>query len=115
MKKNEYGTPLDRNGYAPSIIPGHDEYCCKLCGRNGTADPLNRHEVFGGAYRDKSKRLGLWVNLCHYNCHQGPDGVHANAEKANKLKAEAQRRAMRKYGWTVDEFRAEFGRNYLED
>ena len=115
MKKNEYGVPLDRNGYAPSIIPGHDEIRCKLCGRNGTADPLNRHEVFGGAYRDKSKRLGLWVHLCHFSCHQGRDGVHGNAEKGNKLKAEAQRCAMRKYGWTVEDFRFEFGRNYLED
>ena len=33
--KNEYGVKLDRNGYAPSIIPGHDEYRCLLCGKNG--------------------------------------------------------------------------------
>ena len=115
MKKNEYGAPLDRNGYAPSIIPGHDEYRCKLCGRNGTADPLNRHEVFGGAYRDKSKRLGLWVHLCHDRCHQGRSGVHSDAEKANKLKAEAQFNTMIEYGLTVEEFLLEFGRNYIEE
>lgn len=32
---NEHGVKLDRNGYAPSIIPGHDERRCFLCGRNG--------------------------------------------------------------------------------
>lgn len=115
MKKNEYGAPLDRNGYAPSIIPGHGEYRCKMCGRNGSRDPLNRHEVFGGAYRDKSKRLGLWVHLCHDRCHQGADGVHSNADKANQLKAEAQRYAMEEYGLTVQEFRLEFGKNYIEE
>ena len=113
--KNEYGARLSNNGYAPSIIPGHDEFRCKLCGRNGTADPLNRHEVFGGAYREKSKRLGLWVNLCHWSCHQGPNGVHSNAAKANELKAEAQRMCMQQYGWTVREFITEFGKNYIEE
>lgn len=115
MKKNEFGAPLDRNGYAPSIIPGHGEFRCKLCGRNGVRDPLNRHEVFGGSYRDKSKRLGLWVYLCHNSCHQGKDGVHGNAEKGNMLKAEAQMIAMDEYGMSVGDFIFEFGRNYLEE
>ena len=115
MKRNEYGAPLDRNGYAPSIIPGHDEYRCKLCARNGSADPLNRHEIFGGANRDKSKRDGLWVHLCHWSCHQGPRGVHSSAKLSNELKAEAQRIAMREYGWTVEDFIARYHTNYLED
>lgn len=115
MKKNEFGAPLDRNGYAPSIIPGHDEYRCKLCGRNGAADPLNRHEIFSGPYREKSKRLGLWVHLCHNRCHQGRNGVHADVEKGNALKAEAQRIAMDEFGWTVEEIILELGRNYMEE
>lgn len=111
---NEYGAPLDRNGYAPSIIPNHGNERCWLCARNGMLDPLNRHEVFGGAYRQKSKRLGLWVHLCHSDCHQGDNGVHQNAQIAAYLKAEAQKAAMEHYGWTIEEFIQQFGRNYLD-
>ena len=106
--KNEYGERLDRNGYAPSIIPGHDEYRCKLCARNGMADHLDRHEIFGGANREKSKRYGLWVYLCGWSCHRGNNGVHRNRALDLALKREAQQMAMERYGWTVDEFRAIF-------
>ena len=110
---NEFGERLDRNGYAPSIIPGHSDHCCWWCQRNGFLDPLNRHEVFGGPYREKSKRLGLWVHLCHSRCHQGPTGVHQNSELASMLKADAQRAAMDMYNWSEEEFIAEFGKSYL--
>ena len=72
---------------------------------------MDRHEVFGGAYRAKSKRLGLWVHLCHDDCHL--NGVHKSSHIAEGLKAEAQICAMKKYGWTEDEFRQQFGKNYL--
>lgn len=49
---NEYGAPLDRNGYAPSILQDDDSYCL-ICLGNGYNDPLNRHEVFGGPFRKK--------------------------------------------------------------
>lgn len=29
---------------------------CWLCGRNGTAEPLDKHHIFGGAYRKKSEK-----------------------------------------------------------
>ena len=32
---------------------------CWLCGRNGTAEPLDKHHIFGGAYRKKSEKYGL--------------------------------------------------------
>lgn len=115
MKKNEFGTPLDRNGYAPSIIPDHDEQRCWLCGRNGAADPLNRHEVFGGANRNKSKQYGLWVHLCHWSCHQGPNAIHSRSDLANRLKEVAQRKAMEAYDWTVDDFRSIFHTNYIDE
>ena len=111
---NEYGERLDRNGYAPSILQmDRGGPYCYLCLRNGSADPLNRHEVFGGAYRQKSKRLGLWVYLCHESCHQGPNGVHRNPKLAHDLKQAAQRAAMEFYGWNVEDFIREFGKNYL--
>lgn len=112
---NKYRVRLDRNGYAPSIIPGHDEYRCKICGRNGSDDHLDRHEIFGGANREKSKRYGLWVYLCGWSCHRGANGVHRNRALDLAMKQEAQRCAMEQYGWTVDEFRALFRNNYIDE
>lgn len=109
--KNAYGVKLDRNGYAPSILQEND--CeCWLCGRSG--EDLNRHEVFGGAYREKSKRLGLWVLLHHEPCHvYGKEAIHQNPKNNRRLKAEAQRAAMEYYNWTTADFIREFGKNYL--
>ena len=101
---------LDRNGYAQSILPEHDEMSCWWCGANGRGK-MDRHEVFGGPYRQKSKRLGLWVHLCHDQCHL--NGVHLKLWMAKHLKAEAQKCAMKEYGWTEEEFIREFGKNYL--
>ena len=107
---------LDKNGYVQSIIPGHGEWCCWNCKQNGLANgKLDRHEVIHGPYREKSKAYGLWVHLCHNTCHQGPDGVHANRELDLRLKQEAQRCAMKTYGWTTEEFIGNFGKNYLEE
>lgn len=111
MKKNEYGATLDRNGYAASIM--QDDERCYLCGQYG-GDRMDRHEVFGGAFRDKSKRLGLWVLLHHDPCHvYGKHAVHQDAEVNRRLKAEAQQAAMEYYHWTVADFIREFGKNYL--
>lgn len=112
MKTNEYGVPLDRNGYAPSILQtGEGCFLCRCC---GGLDPLDRHEVFGGANRAKSKRLGLWVNLCHHRCHIfGSEAVHRSADTALGLKRAAQRAAMAHYGWTEDDFRLQFDKSYL--
>lgn len=109
---NEYGAPLDRNGYAPSILQD-DENACFIC--FGCAEKLDRHEVFGGPNREKSKRLGLWVSLCHWTHHVfGRDSVHQNAQTNRAVKQFAQKAAMEKYGWTKDDFIREFGRNYLD-
>lgn len=87
---------------------------CFLCGRNGSADPLDGHHIFGGPYRAKSEKYGLKVPLCHYRCHVfGPESAHKNAETALKLKQMGQRKAMQEQGWTTAEFIREFGKNYL--
>ena len=89
---------------------------CFLCGRNGNGDPLDVHHIFGGAYRDKSERYGLKVLLCHERCHIfGKYAVHKNPEVMRQLREYGQREAMERFGWSVDEFRLEFGRNYLSD
>ena len=114
--KNEYGAKLDANGYAQSIVQDEADESCFFCFSNGCYDPLNRHEVFGGPFRQKSKRLGLWVSLCHYRCHQeGKGSVHKNRETDLYLKRFAQRKAMKAYHWNTEDFIREFGKNYLED
>ena len=100
---------LDRNGSAPSIVQ-EDLSFCFHCGR--TTGKLDRHEIFSGAFRTKSKADGLWVMLCHEKCHLGLMGKEA--EEVRNLRRIAQVRAMSTYGWTVEEFIARYGKNYLE-
>lgn len=108
---NDYGAPLDYNGYAPSILQD-DPDACFIC--FGCAEKLDRHEVFYGLCREKSKRLGLWVTLCHSEHHIfGPGAVHQNRDVDLALKQAGQLAAMEHYGWTECDFIREFGRNYL--
>ena len=87
---------------------------CFRCGRNGSADPLDKHHIFGGAYRKKSEKYGLVVDLCHHKCHIFGDGsVHKNADTMRQLKRYGQLKAMQDQGWTEDDFIREFGKSYL--
>ena len=94
--------------YNPSIMQD-DLSRCYLCGRSD--QKLDRHEVFGASRRDKSKRLGLWVMLCHDRCHL--NGVHAHKEMREELQADAQETAMTEYGWSVTDFINKFGKSYI--
>ena len=87
---------------------------CFLCGANGSGDPLDRHHIFGAAYRKKSEKYGLVVDLCHHRCHIfGGYSVHKNAKTMLQLKRYGQLKAMREQSWTEDDFRREFGKSYL--
>lgn len=88
---------------------------CALCGKPGTSlDPLDKHHIFGGSNRRNSEKYGLVVPLHHYECHIfGENAVHNCRETMDKLHEMGQRMAMEQQGWTVDEFRRVFGRNYL--
>lgn len=89
---------------------------CWLCGRNGAADPLDEHHIFGGAYRKKSEKYGLKVYLCHHDCHIfGRRAAHNNRETMEQLKRYGQKLAMERNSWTVEDFCREFGKNYLPD
>lgn len=104
--KNEYGETLDRNGYGQQVIKWPENQCF-VCGRRDRT--LQRHEVFHGPYRTKSKNYGCWVivcDVCHEKIHRGDDLLDW------KLKVIMQHRAMQKYGWSVDDFRRVFGKNY---
>ncbi|BAK99605.1 hypothetical protein OBV_24070 [Oscillibacter valericigenes Sjm18-20] len=87
---------------------------CWRCGRNGCADPLDKHHLFGGALRKKSEQYGLWVYLCHDRCHEnGPEAAHQNEETMRKLHEYGQRKAMAENDWTTEDFIREFGKNYV--
>ena len=87
---------------------------CWLCGRNGCGDPLDVHHIFTAANRKKSDYYGLYVYLCHNRCHlNGEEAVHRNRDTMQELHEYGQRLAMEEQGWTVDEFRLEFGKNYI--
>ena len=92
-----------------------DRRRCYLCGRYETsADPLDEHHVFFGPFRAKSEKYGLKVYLHHNSCHIfGEKGVHVNADVCRDLQEQAQIAAMDYYGWTVSDFRAIYGKNYI--
>jgi hypothetical protein len=52
---------MHRSTKACAISPAVKE--CWLDQRNGYADPLDKHHIFGGAYRKKSEKYGLYVYL----------------------------------------------------
>ena len=87
---------------------------CFLCGRNGSADPLDRHHIFAGPNRQKSEKYGLTVYLCHNDCHIfGKEAVHNNAKNMLYVKQYGQRKAMQEQGWSTEDFIKEFGKTYL--
>lgn len=69
--------------------------------------------IFGGARRKLSTKYGLCVTLCE-ECHRlGKHAVHQSAETMQYLHEYGQRKAMIENGWTVEQFREVFGKNYL--
>lgn len=91
-----------------------DPEVCYLCGLPACGDPLDWHHVFGGALRKKSEKYGLKVRLHHRECHIfGLESAHQSGRTAELLHRSAQEAAMREYGWTVEDFRREFYKNYL--
>lgn len=84
---------------------------CWLCGKVGAVE---RHHIFGGSNRDKSERDGLVVLLCGDTCHRnGPRAAHQCAETALKLKKYGERKWMYEHEASTDDFRREYGKNYL--
>lgn len=88
---------------------------CWLCGANGSADPLDKHHLFGGALRKKSERDGLYVYLCHNQCHIfGRYAAHQCAETAQALHEYGERKWLAEHlGTTVENFIQEYGKNYI--
>ena len=97
---------------AKSIIQEDREHCF-VCGRNAHAEyfGLDEHHVFFGPNRKHSEKYGLKVYLCHERCHLY--GVHKDADLNRRVQKVVQKRAMQYYKWSVDDFRAIFGRSYI--
>jgi hypothetical protein len=94
---------------AKSIIS--EETKCFIC---GSYQWIEVHHIFpGNPNRKYSEQYGLKVPLCHYCHNEPPNGVHHNKAIREKLQAYAQKKAMKHYGWSVEDFRAIFGRSYI--
>ena len=95
-----------------SIIQDGNVLECWCCGRT---DKLEVHHIcHGTANRVLADKHGLWVYLCP-ECHRGTNGVHGKNghRKDLTLKCVAQRAFEENH--SREEFRAIFGRSYLEE
>lgn len=85
---------------------------CFLCGRWAQ---LDKHHIFGSALRNKSEKYNLFVYLCRA-CHtDSPDGVHHDAQKMQALHEYGERKWLQEHNATIEDFRREFYKNYLEE
>ena len=73
----------------------------------------HKHHIFGASNRKKSEKLGLYVFLTPEMHNMSDYGVHFNKAFDLELKQIAQKAAMEKYNWSIDDFIQQFGRNYL--
>ena len=95
-----------------SIIHDLNEKTCIVC---GSKQNIHIHEVFfGTANRKISIKYGLCVCLCGRHHNEPPQGVHFNKTLDRNLKSFAQKKAMKHYSWTIDEFIKIIGKNYLD-
>lgn len=84
---------------------------CFLCGARG--EMAHHHLIPGTPGRKLSDVYGLIVPLCP-RCHERIHGKYGSGE-LKVLRQYGQRLCMHEMGWTVDEFRQVFGKNYLDD
>lgn len=83
---------------------------CFMC---GSPQWLELHHIFNAHNKKNSERYGLVVYLCHYCHNEPPNGVHHNKDNRLALQRTAQSAAMKRYGWSEDDFREIFHKNYL--
>ena len=93
--------------YSPSLFSGQDDKYCFVC---GSTQYVQRHEIFFGAYRNKSKEYGLWLNLCS-SCH---DKTHFAKDHSLDIKLKQLGQAKFEETHTREEFMSLFGKNRLE-
>lgn len=97
--------------YPKSIIT-KEHTRCYIC---GSYRWLEWHHVYGASNRKNSTKYGLVVPLCRWCHNEPPTGVHYNTEIRQMLQAKAQKIAMRRYKWTIEDFIKIFGKNFILD
>lgn len=92
---------------AKSILQKHKR--CIVC---HTVLDLHRHHVFEGANRELSEADGLTVYLCAKHHDMSDEGIHTDKALDRRVKALAQRKAMKYYGWSQKEWIQRYGRSW---
>lgn len=88
------------------------ERMCFIC----HSPKVHLHHIYGGnGRRQVSDREGCWLYLCPNHHNMSRFGVHFDKELDKSLKADCQRRWMRKNEKTEQDFIATFGRSYIHD
>ena len=88
-----------------------NEKRCYMCGSTQWIEV--HHIFFGRGLKKVCDEYGMTVSLCHYCHNEPPNGVHQNKENRRALQEKAQKIAMEHYGWTVEDFRSHFGKNFI--
>ena len=91
----------EKNRY--SIIYSDMTKCCECGSKIG----IEKNEIFSGAYRQTSIRLGMVAPMCH-ECHQR---FHNDIMFNLKYKTMFQKEYMKTH--SLDEFIKTFGKNYI--
>lgn len=61
---------------------------CWVC---GSSHQIAKHEIFGGANREKSKFYGLVLPLCYLHHNGSSEGIHFNKQLNEKAQRAGQR------------------------
>lgn len=91
-----------------SIMPYNLKGVCYICHAHCQTDV---HHIFEGSNRKASDDYGLTIDICRV-CHRD---IHRNPKKYEWLKEKAQIFAMQYKGWTIDQWRKLFRKNYRGD
>lgn len=103
---------LERDRF--SILTNNLNKCIE-CGREHCE--INLHEIFYGTGKRKlSMKYGLVIPLCTVSCHNQVNsiGIHFDKQMCDKWVIKGQKKYMKHYNKTKDEFRKVFGKNYLD-
>lgn len=87
-----------------------DKKECYVC---HTTNNIHIHEVFFGKNRKNSIKYGCCVYLCGKHHNQSNDGVHFNKKLDTHLKQEMEKKFLKHYAATIEDFRDIFKINYL--
>lgn len=111
-KRTAKQAKLERDRF--SILTNNLNKCIE-CGREHCE--INLHEIFYGTGKRKlSMKYGLVIPLCTVSCHNQVNsiGIHFDKQMCDKWVIKGQKKYMKHYNKTKDEFRKVFGKNYLD-